>query len=145
VRDAAGHGWLTTGPIPVRVPALDRPDATIAAGLVFYPDGNFLRAVDPATGATRHEFPAAQVLGVSSGQVVLLTAGRNLIEVDPATGATVAQFPMAYESESRTWDPGRWQVTDQYVAVERLAQDGPDNPDTPGYYFSVETVVIAEL
>ncbi len=145
VRDAAGHGWLTTGPTPVRAPALDRPDATIAAGLVFYPDGNVLRAVDPATGATRHEFPAAQVLGVSSGQVVLLTAGRNLIEVDPGTGATVAQFPMAYESESRTWDPGRWQVTDQYVAVERLAQDGPDNPDTPGYYFSVETVVIAEL
>ena len=97
------------------------------------------------TGAVRHEYPAAQVLGVSAGRVVLLTADRRLLAIDPRSGQTVTQYPMAFLTEKLTWDPGRWQVTDRFVAVERLAQDRPADPDTPGYYFSVETVVIAEL
>ncbi|MCU7727237.1 PQQ-like beta-propeller repeat protein [Actinoplanes sp. KI2] len=145
LRDAAGHGWLTAGATPVRAAALDRPDATVAAGLVFYPEGNRLRSVDPVTGAARHDYPVAHVLGVSAGRVVLLTADRTLLAIDPRTGLTVARYPMANENESLTWDPGLWQVTDRFVAVERLAVDRPDNPDTPGYYFSVNTVLIAEL
>jgi len=145
LRDAAGHGWLTTGATPVRAPALDRPDATVAAGLVFYPSGAALIAADPVTGAVRHEYPAAQVLGVSAGRVVLLTADRRLLAIDPRSGQTVTQYPMAFLTEKLTWDPGRWQVTDRFVAVERLAQDRPADPDTPGYYFSVDTVILAEL
>lgn len=145
LRDAGGHGWLTTGAAAVRAPALDRPDATVAAGLVFYPVGDTLRSVDPVTGAARHDYPAAQVLGVSAGRVVLLTGDRTLLLVDPRTGRTVARFPLAYETEKLTWDPGLWQVTGSFVAVERLAPKRPDNPDTPGYYFSVDTVIIAGL
>jgi outer membrane protein assembly factor BamB len=145
MRDAAGHGWLTSGATPVRAAALDRPDATVAAGLVFYPSGDALRSVDPRTGAVRHDYPAAQVLGVSAGRVVLLTGDRTLLAIDPRSGQTLARYPMAYFSEKLTWDPGRWQVTDRFVAVERLAPNRPDNPDTPGYYFSVGTVILAEL
>jgi hypothetical protein len=52
---------------------------------------------------------------------------------------------MAFLGEKLTWDPGRWQVTDRFVAVERLATNRPADPDTPGYYFSVDTVILAEL
>ena len=145
LRDAAGHGWLTGGATPVRAAALDRPDATVAAGLVFFPSGDTLRSVDPRTGAVRHDYPAAQVLGVAAGRVVLLTEDRTLLAIDPRSGRTVASYPLAYLSEDLIWDPGRWQVTDRFVAVERLARDRPDSPDTPGYYFSVDTVVLAEL
>jgi outer membrane protein assembly factor BamB len=89
MRDAAGHGWLTGGATPVRAAALDRPDATVAAGLVFYPVGDTLRSVDPLTGVVRHDYPAGQVLGVSAGRVVLLTGGRTLLAIDPRTGQTV--------------------------------------------------------
>jgi hypothetical protein len=145
LRDAAGHGWLTSGTTPVRAPAVDRPDATVAAGLVFYPSGDALIAADPVTGVVRHDYPAAQVLGVSAGRVVLLTADRRLLAIDPRSGQTRAQYPMAFLAEKLTWDPGRWQVTDRFVAVERLAKDRPADPDTPGYYFSVDAVAIGEL
>jgi len=145
LRDAAGHGWLTGGATPVRAAALDRPDATVAAGLVFYPSGDSLRSVDPRTGAVRHDYPAAQVLGAAAGRVVLLTGDRTLLVIDPRSGQTLASYPLAYLTEGLTWDPGRWQVTDRFVAVERLARDRPDDPDTAGYYFSVDTVVLAEL
>jgi len=145
LRDAAGHGWLTGGAAPVRAAALDRPDATVAAGLVFYPSGDALRSVDPGTGAVRHDYPAAEVLGVSAGRVVLLTGDRTLLAIDPRSGRPLARYPLAYLGEELTWDPGRWQVTDRFVAIERLARDRPDDPDTPGYYFSVGTVIIAEL
>jgi len=145
LRDAAGHGWLTTGAAPVRAAALDRPDATVAAGLVFYPSGGGLRSVDPLTGAVRHDYPAGQVLGVAAGRVVLLTGDRTLLAVDPRSGQTLVRYPLAYQREDLLWNPGRWQVTDRFVAVERLGTDRPDDPDTPGYYFSVDTVVLAEL
>jgi len=145
LRDAAGHGWLTSGATPVRAAALDRPDATVAAGLVFYPSGNSLRSVDPVTGVVRHDYPAAQVLGVSAGRVVLLTADRTLLAIDARSGQTVLRYPMTFLGEKLTWDPGRWQVTDRFVAVERLAKNRPDDPDTPGYYFSVDAVILAEL
>ncbi|HEX5204606.1 PQQ-binding-like beta-propeller repeat protein [Paractinoplanes rhizophilus] len=143
LRDGAGHGWLTTSPAPVRATPLDRPDADVAAGLVVDPDGH---AVDAVTGAARHDYPAGtQVLGASSGRAVLLTPDRTLLAVDPRTGVTIASFPLVHKREGTDWDPGRWQVTERYVAVERLRPDRPDDPDTPGYYFSADPVVVAAI
>ncbi|MFI5895382.1 PQQ-binding-like beta-propeller repeat protein [Actinoplanes sp. NPDC051513] len=143
LRDGSGHGWLTTSPEPVRSAPLDRPDATVAAGLVVSADGH---AVDAVTGAARHDYPAgSRVLGAAAGRVVLLTPGRTLLLADPRTGAVIASFPLELVREGTRWDPGRWQVTDHHMAVERLAPDRPDDPDTPGYYFSVDTVVVAAL
>lgn len=76
---------------------------------------------------------------------MLLTADRRLLVVEPRAGVTLAEFPLAYGAEKRDWDSGLWQVTDGYVAIERLAEHGPDNPDIPGYYFSAEPVIIAAL
>ena len=113
------------------------PGSTVAAGLIFYPAGGVLAAADPS-GAVVGRYPDAQVLGVSKGRVVLLTAGRHLLEVDPRAGI-VADFPLAVGSEKLTWSPGGWQVVDGHVAVERLAADGS------GDLFSTETVILAAL
>ncbi|MET0414786.1 MAG: PQQ-binding-like beta-propeller repeat protein [Actinoplanes sp.] len=91
------------------------------------------------------DYPDAQVLGRSNGNVVLLRPDRHLVEVDPRTGATLAEFPLAVGTERLTWKPGRWQVTDGFVAIERLAPDGPADPETVGHYFTTETVILAAL
>ncbi|WP_433371459.1 PQQ-binding-like beta-propeller repeat protein [Actinoplanes sp. CA-142083] len=143
LRDGGGHGWLTTSPAPIRASPLDRPEANLAAGLVVTADGH---AVDALTGKARPDFPAGTlVLGASSGRAVLLTPDRTLLTVDPRTGATVTSFPLELKREGTDWDPGRWQVTEHYVAVERLGLKRRDNPNIPGYYFSVEPVVVAAL
>ena len=145
LRDGAGQGWFTDGPRPRRVEALDRPGSTIAGGLVFFTEGGSLRAAEPA-GAVLRGYPGdARVLGASAGHILLLTAGRGLLVVDPRTGASRAEFPLAVGTEHLTWNPGRWQVTDGHVAIERLAVDAPADPETPGYYFTVDTVIIAAV
>ena len=77
-----------------------------------------------------------QVLGGTASKVVLLTAGRRLVIVDAATG-TVVSYLLAVDTESVKWQPGRWQVTDSYAAIERL--DDPD-PASVHHYFTVGTV-----
>jgi hypothetical protein len=135
LRDGAGQGWLTDTRAPRRSAPLDRPGSTVAAGLIFYPSGGALEAADPSGSGVRR-YPDAQVLGVSEGNVVLLTPGRHLLEVDPRAGATVADFPLAVGSEELDWSPGGWQVVDGHVAIERLSTGG---------YFSTETVIVAAL
>lgn len=135
VQDAAGQKWLTTMPVPVRMPA---GITTVAAGVPLRVTGPTVTAAgwqwtDPAGGEV-------QVLGGSAGKIYLLTATRQLITVDAASGAVRATFPLAVGTESVKWSPGRWQVTGSYVAVERL--DDPD-PSSVHHYFTVETVVIA--
>jgi hypothetical protein len=77
----------------------------------------------------------ATVLGAGPDSVFLLTGDRQLVTVDASTGEVRTEFPLAVGTESTDWKPGLWQVTDGYVAVERLAADGEP--------FAVETVVIA--
>ena len=145
LRDGAGQGWFTDGPRPRRVEALDRPGSTIAGGLVFFTEGGSLRAAEPAGAVLRGYPDDARVLGASAGHILLLTAGRGLLVVDPRTGASRAEFPLAVGTEHLTWNPGRWQVTDGHVAIERLAVDAPADPETPGHYFTVDTVIIAAV
>jgi len=144
VRDGSGKGWLTGGDKPRRSAALDRPDSTVAAGLVLYPAGDGLRSVT-ANGKPGPTFPSGQVLGASDGKLVMLTATRSVLEMNPITGERKAAFPLRYGNEDLKWSPGRWQIVDGHVAVERLAKNGPSDPDTNGYYFSTDPVIIAAL
>jgi len=86
----------------------------------------------------------AQLLGLSAGRTVVLTGERHL-RVLSASGAVLADFPLAVDRERLTWKPGLWQVTDQWVAIERLTGDGPADPDAPEHYFTVDTVIIATI
>ncbi|MBM2617252.1 PQQ-binding-like beta-propeller repeat protein [Actinoplanes sp. LDG1-06] len=87
--------------------------------------------------------PGTQLLGVSRGRLVVLTAERHLQVI--RGGAVVADFPLAVGSEKLDWKPGRWQVTDDWVAIERLTADGPADPEAPEHYLTVDTVIIASL
>ncbi|XVV12358.1 PQQ-binding-like beta-propeller repeat protein [Actinoplanes sp. CA-131856] len=120
LRDAAGQGWLVTGARPKRTVVLDEQGSTVAGG----------RAIPPQ--------PGAQVLGASQGRLVLLTDDRHLKVGD-------VDLTLAVGTEKLTWKPGLWQVTDHWVAIERLAGDGPADPDKPGHYFTVDTVIIAAI
>ena len=136
-RDASGRGWLTGSPVPQRTPALDAPDTTVAAGLPLAATGPTVTSAhwhwtDPAGGAV-------QVLGGAGNKIYLLTADRRLVIVDAATGGA-SSFVLAVGTEATSWRPGLWQITDAYVAIERL--DDPD-PESVHHYFTVETVVIA--
>ncbi len=145
LRDGDGRGWMVDRAVPRRVPVLDRVGSTVVAGLVIYPSGG-IRAVAP-DGAELWSYPAAaQVLGASDSSVVLLTPGRHLVVVDARSGVVRADFVLLYGAEKDLgWELGRWQIGDGYVAVERLAEDHPSDPDTPGYYYTEQPVIIAAV
>jgi outer membrane protein assembly factor BamB len=145
LRDIAGHGWLVDGAEPRRAVALDRLGSTTAGGAVFYPEDTGYRGVTFDNRPLGYYPDVTDVLGASEGRVLLLTSDRRLLAVNPGTGVTEDEFPLAVGTEKLTWDPGRWQVADGYVAIERLSRDGPPDPDTPDYYFAVETVIIAAV
>jgi len=121
MRAADGQGYLTGGPAPERSAALNK---TVNA-VVAVPAG-------------------AQLLGVSAERLVVLTADRHLRLLNSA-GGVLSDFPLAVGRERLTWKPGLWQVTDEWVAIERLTGDGPADPDAPEHYFTVDTVIIAAL
>jgi hypothetical protein len=137
LRDRSGRGWLTGGARPQRAPALDAPDATAAGDLV-------LTASDRAVVATRagrevwRRAGAAQVLGVRAGRAVLLTVDRKLVVLDAGNGAQRTTFPLYAEDERvQAWTSDGWQLTDSYVAVERL------RPGSGGEPYSMTPVIIA--
>ncbi|WP_328462949.1 PQQ-binding-like beta-propeller repeat protein [Actinoplanes sp. NBC_00393] len=144
-RDGAGQGWLADGDVLRRVPALDAMGATIAAGVVVAGSegGVSARSVE---GAELWNRPgAAQVLGGTSTDVVLLTSGNMLVSVNALTGVEVHSFPLAYGSESTEWKAGRYRLAGRYLALERLNVDAPDDPESPIYYLTLDTVIIAAL
>jgi hypothetical protein len=107
--------------------------------------GDAVVARSPLTGTELWRRPdaGATVLGSGPDAVYLLTGpagARNLVTLDPSTGAVRASFPPAAGTEKTDWVPGRWQVADGFVAVERMSTDGD-----PDHYFTVETVVIAAV
>jgi hypothetical protein len=115
LRDNSGQGYLTSGPAPRRAPELDKTDTTVIAD----------RVVSVPAGVL--------VLGVSRGRLVTLTADRHLRVGDGQP------FPLAVGTEKLDWEPGLWQVTDDYVAIERLDEETADG------YFTLDTVIIASL
>jgi outer membrane protein assembly factor BamB len=141
LRDGSAHGWVTDGPAARRLADLDRPGSTIAAGVVFYPDGDLLRSVTPA-----HDYPAGRVLGVSDGHVVILRTTNVLSEIDPRTGVPTAEMVVRLLATQQTdFALGGYQVTDGYAAIERLREKRPADPDKPDYYFANDAVIVAAL
>ncbi len=144
MRDAAGRGWLVTGPAPEPSAALDLPDSTVqmverttAAGRVpsafAFTTGATVIARSPLTGGElwRWSGPSgATVLGSGPDTVYLLTGDRQLVAVDASTGEVRLQFPLVVNREGTDWTPGGWQVAGGYVAVERRTPDGPFAPET---------------
>ncbi|SDT75536.1 outer membrane protein assembly factor BamB family protein [Actinoplanes derwentensis] len=155
-RDGAGQGWLATAAQPRRAPALDDPGATVAAGVIITGSSSASasgvssssesvagRSVD---GATLWMTPGpARVLGESSGTVLLLSPENQLTGVDARTGAVRFAFPLAMKKDSTDWKAGLFHVTDGYLAIERLNETGPDDPESPLYYYTIDTVLIAAL
>jgi outer membrane protein assembly factor BamB len=146
LRDGAGQGWLADKATLRRAPALDVEGSTVAGGVVFQPTAAALLAVDPVTGTVLRKSPAGtRVLGASAGRIVLLTKDLKLLQLEAGTAKGKLMFLASYGKEVRKYRVGAWQVTPKFVAIERLAPSGPDSPDTPGYYYSTETVLVAEL
>jgi hypothetical protein len=239
VRDGAGQAWLVTGTEPRRVPVLDDPAATFAAGVVLTastshttpPAASSPAAVPtpaPSSAATGPSAPrpsaaaggseatssaaagssvtpssAAAGLGVtpsgvSGGQagtspaavtpswsgdpdssysaeiaarsvdgatlwktsgpvrvlgadrrmVLLLTPENTLQGVDVQTGALKYSFPMTFEpdkADNTDWKPGLYHLTDGFLSMERLRRDAPDDPESPVYYLTLDTVMVTAL
>jgi hypothetical protein len=134
LRDGSGRGWLTGGARPVRAPALDAPDATAAGDLIFGTAG--AAVVTTRAGAEVWRWAGtAQVLGVRGSRVVLLTEDRRLVVLDAASGVERAVFPLYIDERVEPWTSELWQLTDGYVAVERLKSG--DEP------YSMNPVVVA--
>ncbi|WP_212987896.1 outer membrane protein assembly factor BamB family protein [Actinoplanes auranticolor] len=137
LRDGAGQGWLTGARRPERAPALDAPAATAGGDLVLSASADAVVA-SRADGEVWRWAGAAQVLGVRAGRAVLLTPDRRLIVLDAATGAQRAVFPLYVPDERvEPWQPDGWQLTDGYLAVQRLEPDGS--------FYTTDPVVIAAL
>ncbi|MFB9358523.1 outer membrane protein assembly factor BamB family protein [Actinoplanes nipponensis] len=138
LRDGSGQGWLTGGRRPERAPRLDAPDATAAGDLVLSPAGGAVTAFRAGREVWRWA-GAARVLGARAGRVVLLAADLRAVVLDAATGAQRAAFPLYVPDERvEPWQPDAWQLTDGFLAVQRLG------PDAGGFY-TTDPVVVAAL
>ncbi|GID94923.1 PQQ-binding-like beta-propeller repeat protein [Amorphoplanes digitatis] len=145
LRDASGQGWLVGGRLPERAPALDDPAATAAGDLVLTASGGAVTASRAGRELWRRD-GAARVLGVRAGKAVLLTPDDRLVIVDAATGAQRAEFPLFVAKERvDAWKPHAWQLTDGFVAIERLRPAAGTDPDEPNHYYTMDPVIIAAL
>jgi hypothetical protein len=143
LRDGSGQGWLTGGTRPERAPALDAPDATAAEDLVLTTAGDAVVASRAGREVWRRA-GKAQVLGVRSGRVALLTPDRQLIVLDLAGGTQQAAFPLYVPNERvEPWKTERWQLTDGHLAVERLMPKAGPDPHEPNHFYTTDPVVIA--
>ncbi|GAB2582802.1 hypothetical protein Aab01nite_60440 [Paractinoplanes abujensis] len=138
-RTGASTVWA---PVGLRVTGT----AVVVDGGVAYDVGTGSRRPVPVASppAAAPEPVDGTLLGVSRGRPVVLTEGRHLRVLSP-DGAVVSDFPLAVGTEKLTWKPGLWQVTDDWVAIERLTGDGPADPEAPEHYFTLDTVIIASL
>ncbi|WIM96200.1 serine/threonine protein kinase [Actinoplanes oblitus] len=142
-RDAAGHGWLAAAATPRRAAALDSPDATVAAGVVVSVVNGVVTGHDP-DGAVRWTWPGeARVLGGSSSLVLLVRPDHHLITLEAATGRQTADVRLAFGKEDDLWKFGGYQIAEHYLAIERRRLDGPDDPESPIYYYTTDTVLLA--
>ncbi len=144
-RDAAGHGWLTALTAPRRAVALDRPGTTVAGGVVVSAQDGVVIGYR-ADGSTLWTWQgSAQVLGGVTGRVLLMTPLHELVSLDSAGGVEQFRFRLAFRREDVKWELGALQISEHYVAIERLREGGPDDPDSPLYYYTTDTVLMVAL
>jgi hypothetical protein len=88
----------------------------------------------------------ATVLGVRGQKVVLLAANRKLVELNAQTGAELTTFPLYTKNERvEPWKPYRWQLTDNWLALERLQPKAGTDPTEQNHYYTTDPVIIAAL
>ncbi|MBL7254521.1 PQQ-binding-like beta-propeller repeat protein [Paractinoplanes lichenicola] len=140
----AGHrtGAATVwAPVGLRVTG----DVVVVDGVAYGVSDGTSRPVPVASPSAGAATPVdGTLLGLSRGRPVVLTAARHLRVMSP-DGRVMSEFPLAVGTEKLTWKPGLWQVTDDWVAIERLTGDGPADPEAPEHYFTTDTVIIASL
>jgi outer membrane protein assembly factor BamB len=143
--DGAGRGWLASSVVPRRLAALDVP-ATIAAGVVVSAGDGQVRA-SSIDGARLWTWSGeGRILGGSESSVVLLTGANVLVGLDASTGSVRFSFPLeSDEKDTAAWQPGQYRIAGGYLAMERLRPDAPDDPESPVYYLTLDTVIIAAL
>ncbi|MEU4425486.1 PQQ-binding-like beta-propeller repeat protein [Actinoplanes sp. NPDC024001] len=144
-RDGAGQGWIIGEGSPQRAAGLDAPGTTIAAGVVVAASETAVSARTADGAQLWSRAGAARILGGTSSTVVLLTPDNTLVGVDARTGTENYSFPLAYGTESTEWKPGGYRLTGRFLAMERLREDAPDDPESPVYYLTLDTVIIAAL
>ncbi|MFI5493283.1 PQQ-binding-like beta-propeller repeat protein [Actinoplanes sp. NPDC051859] len=143
LRDASGQGWLAADRRPARAPALDQAGATAAGGVVLQTSDG---AVTASGTATWRWVGTAQVLGVRANKVVLLTPEYELVTLDGRTGTQLARFRAYVSDEAKTpWKPHLWQVTDTFVAIERLRPTAGADPDEHDHYYTMDPELVAAI
>ncbi|MFC7534951.1 PQQ-binding-like beta-propeller repeat protein [Actinoplanes sp. GCM10030250] len=144
-RDGSGQGWLASSVVPRRAPALDDSSATVAAGVIVSRSGGVLSAQSVDGTALWTWSGQGRVLGGTARSVVVLAPANNLVGLDAGSGAVRWAFPLAFGTESTEWKPGGYRIAGSYLAMERLNEDAPDDPESPVYYLTLDTVIIAAL
>ncbi|MEU4156081.1 PQQ-binding-like beta-propeller repeat protein [Actinoplanes sp. NPDC026670] len=90
----------------------------------------------------------ARVLGGDSDTVLLLTPENMLRGVDVRTGDLKYSMPLLFapdKADTLDWKPGLYHLTDGFLAIERLDKDASDDPESPVYYFTPDTVLLVAL
>ncbi|MEV0896734.1 PQQ-binding-like beta-propeller repeat protein [Actinoplanes sp. NPDC049802] len=144
-RDGAGRGWLAGTASPRRAAGLDVPGSTFAAGVVVTPTDAGVSAASVNGGRLWERPGLVRVLGGTPATVLVLTPSNTLEGLDARTGALRYTYPMAYGNDHTHWKAGLYQVTDGYLAMERLRPDAPDDPESPIYYLTFDAVLVAVL
>ncbi len=144
-RDAAGRGWMTTLPSPRPAFMLDRPDSTVADGLVVSTANGAVTAYREDGTPSWSRPGEGRVLGGVTGRVLVFTPDHQLVGLDTADGHELFRFRLAFKKEDDLWDLGGLMVSEHYLAIERRRKDGPDDPDSPIYYYATDTVLLVAL
>lgn len=142
LRDSAGQGWLTGAEGPVRTPALDSAAATAGDGLVLAASAGTITASGAASWSWEGE---GDVLGVRGGKVALLTADRYLVVLDARTGTVRSRFPLYADEREEAWKPHLWQLTEHWLAIERLKPAATGDPHESNHYYSMNPVILAAV
>jgi hypothetical protein len=161
LRDAAGRGWISdvagpdgaagSGGAPGpgglrRAVALDDPDATVAGEAVVLTGDGVVTGLSAAGKSLWTWSGAARVLGANGPAVLLLTPENTVVGVDAGTGVETRRFSLGAGAESTEWKPGLFRIAGGYLAIERLRTDAPeDDPESPIYYLTLDTVLLAAL
>ncbi|BEL11027.1 hypothetical protein Q0Z83_092180 [Actinoplanes sichuanensis] len=147
------------GPVSVSVSAgLVSPSPSTSApvdGLPLTPPGTTPSSFFPAVAARTVDGAAlwttsgpARVLGGDSETVLLLTPENMLRGVDVRTGDLKYSMPLLFapdKEDTLDWKPGLYHLTDGFLAIERLNRDASDDPESPVYYFTPDTVLLVAL
>jgi hypothetical protein len=138
----------SSSPAAPPVSAAPPPAASVPAGTS---PSSFFGAVAGRTvdGAVLWTTPGpVRVLGGESGTVLLLAPGNTIHGVDVRTGELKYTYPLLFvpdKEDTLDWKPGLYHVTDGFLAIERLNRDAPDDPESPIYYLTLDTVLLVAL